>query len=64
MNDDWKLVPSVWLCVGDIINFMYDREWFIGVILIKGDLTMKILCLGSKIVDYPVCGLEKNVEIC
>ena len=60
MNNGWKLVPSVWLNVGDIINFMFNREWFVGVIVAKDIYIMNILC-ESKIIEYPVCGLEKRL---
>lgn len=60
MNNGWKLVPSIWLNVGDIINFMFNMEWFVGVIVAKDIHIMNILC-ESKIIDYPVCGLEKRL---
>lgn len=56
----WKLVPSVWLNVGDVINFMFNREWYVGVVIVKDTNIMKILS-ESKIIEYPVCGLEKRL---
>jgi hypothetical protein len=39
---------------------MFNREWYVGVVIVKDTNIMKIL-YESKIIDYPVCGLEKRL---